>query len=263
RAHNPEMRKAMKAYTQENVLPVMQTQRAKLDASLSRSEQKELEDIRTELAELKAEIKAMRKKGKPQGEPSEAQRSAKQAHHKAMRQLMTRAWAIADAHEAKIQSLFTEIEPQAKVWKEEMRNIAEQYRPEDAPQRPEGEDHPEAHHRQRGPRGMKGMRALHSPVRFVLWDGNAPLEEARQEEIRVFPNPARNNNEVRLRLEEAGQVKIQILNKDGELVRTVVNEQKSAGEHTQSIDLQGLEPGLYFYQIQTPRGTRSRKVIIE
>ncbi|MEL6846766.1 MAG: hypothetical protein AAFP02_26480, partial [Bacteroidota bacterium] len=49
-AHNPEMRKAIKAYTQENVLPVMQTQRAKLDASLSRSEQKELEAIRTELA---------------------------------------------------------------------------------------------------------------------------------------------------------------------------------------------------------------------
>lgn len=277
RKHNPEMRQAMKTYSEENVLPVMQAQREKLEANLSLTEKQSLTEIRSELKALKEEAKSMRQSmHKGESEPTEAQREQMYVNKKAMRLLMNRAWEIADNHEADIQALFAEIKPQAEVWKEEMHNIAEQYRPEDAPERkerpnrPEGVekgDHPrrgEGHQagRRRG-RGAAAMMEMRSPVRFVLWDGTAKSMAANEEKLEVFPNPARNVNEVRLRLEEAGTVQIKLLDKDGNFIRTVMNEELSEGSHTQRIDLQDLEPGLYFYQITTPKGSRSRKIILE
>ncbi|MFK7926011.1 MAG: T9SS type A sorting domain-containing protein [Bacteroidia bacterium] len=281
RSHNPEMRKAMKAYTQENVLPVMQAQRQKLDASLSLSEKQEVEEIRSELDQLRETGKSMRQQmHKTESKPTEAQRTEMYAHRKAMRLLMNRAWEIADRHEADIQTLMTELEPQAENWKQEMRSIAEQYRPEDAPERedrperptrPEGmrkgEGHPHADrdgaHRPKGPQRGAAMLDMRSPVRFLLWDASSKMVEEADERLEVFPNPARNVNEVRLRLEEGGNVQVKLLDKNGNLIRTVINETMSEGSHTQRIDLHDLEPGLYFYQITTPKGTHSRKIILE
>ena len=268
--HNPEMRQAMKAYAKENVLPVMQAQREKLDASLSLSEKREVEEIRTELQALKKEAKNMRQSMRETNtEPTEAQREEMYAHRKEMRLLMNRAWEIADIHESDIRSLLAEIKPQAETWKEEMRSIAEQYRPADAPERPNRPEGAEGHHAERhhakGRRGGQAgmMMEMRNPVHFLLWDGTAKSMQAREEKLEVFPNPARSANEVRLRLEEAGNVQIKLLDKDGNYLKTVVDEQLSEGSHTQTIDLQGLEPGLYFYQIITPKGTRTKKVILE
>lgn len=282
RHHNPEMRKAMQAYAQENVLPVMQAQRQKLDANLNLSEKQAVTEIRAELKTLKEEAKTMRQQmHKADAEPTEAQREQMYAHRKAMRLLMNRAWEIADNHETDIQTLMAEIKPQAENWKQEMRSIAEQYRPEDAPERqdrtdrlarPEGmqkgEGRPQGADRDHGRRHKgsqrgAGMMDMRSPVRFLLWDGSSKVVEDANEQLEIFPNPSRNANEVRLRLEEAGNVQIKLLDKDGNLIRTVVNENMTEGVHTQRIDLQTLEPGLYFYQITTPKGTRSRKIILE
>ncbi len=268
--HNPEMRQAMKAYAEENVLPVMQAQREKLDASLSLSEKQTVAEIRAELQALKEEGKSIRKAMRQSdAELTEAQREEMYAHRKEMRQLMTRAWEIADNHEADIRSLFEEIKPQADTWKDEMRSIAEQYRPEDAPERPNRPEGAEGRggegHHAKGRRGGRGgmMMEMRNPVHFLLWDGTAKSMQAREEKLEVFPNPARSVNEVRLRLEEAGKVQIKLLDKDGNYLKTVVDEQLSEGSHTQTIDLHGYEPGLYFYQITTPKGTRTRKIILE
>ena len=79
----------------------------------------------------------------------------------------------------------------------------------------------------------------------------------------VFPNPAYQNNQIDFHLEESGMVKISILNKNGELIRSVLNSRLEAGEHSQMIDLTDLEPGLYFYQIETPEGSTSKKILVE
>ncbi|MEM6342486.1 MAG: T9SS type A sorting domain-containing protein [Bacteroidota bacterium] len=264
--HNPEMRQAMKAYAEENVLPVMQAQREKLDASLSLQEKQTVAEIRAELQALKEKGKNMRQAlRQSEAKPTEAQREEMYAHRKEMRLLMNQAWEIADNHEADIRSLLAEIKPQAETWKQQMRAIAEQYRPEDAPERPDRLEGTEGRHGGKAQRaGRTGMMMeLRNPVHFLLWDGTAKALQAREEKLEVFPNPTRNVNEVRLRLEAAGKVQIKLLDKDGNYLKTVVDEQLSAGSHTQRIDLQGLEPGLYFYQITTPKGSRTKKIILE
>jgi hypothetical protein len=279
--HNPEAREALKSYVQQNVLPVVSEQRDKLDANLSRQEQKELDEIRTDLKALRKEQMAHRKAMREQfgeGErPDETTREAMREKHyaaqKEHRLLMTRAWAIADAHESEIKQLLEELKPQAETWREEMKEVMAPYRPE----MPEGKGERAGKGRRGGPGhpGMRGqgpsgtgpggpgMHMMQSPVRFLLFDGELPMEEEGLRRVRVFPNPASQSNQIDFSLEKAGNVQITILDKNGGLVKTVLRDQLEAGSHSQTIDLSDLEPGLYFFKVKTPEGTISRKVIVE
>ena len=113
-----EMRKArkeVKAYVEENILPVLQKQRSKLDAELSSQEQSALSEIRSELKALREEGKELRpakRDMKRSGEmPSQEEREAMRSQAKAHRLVMNRAWAIADAHESSIYRLTDELAP--------------------------------------------------------------------------------------------------------------------------------------------------------
>ncbi|MEM6768442.1 MAG: hypothetical protein AAF655_26120, partial [Bacteroidota bacterium] len=137
-----EAREAVKAYVSTNVLPAISEQRYKLDAYLSADEQTSLAVIRAELAELKEgrKVKRQEKRAafKESGErpvPTEEERAEMKASAKTLRLLMTRAWEIADAHEAEIETLLAELAPQKEIWKEGIKSILKDYRPDDMPER--------------------------------------------------------------------------------------------------------------------------------
>ncbi len=286
-----------RAYVEENILPVMQAQRAKLDLILSAAEQQELDAIRAELKNQREEKHEQKKafhqkKGteRPQQrpEPTEEQIEQMRAQQKAHRQLMTRAWAIADAHESSIYKLLDEVADDRKSWKEDLdqirtENLAD-IRKEKEGDRPikrqergmegkGGKGHPHMHKGpQHGPQGggtMGHLRKVTSePVAFLLWDGSLPERPERQQlddeqELTVFPNPSSNSNQLRYTVEKTGQVTVSLLNSEGITLKTLSSKTQKAGDYTETFSLEGLEAGTYYYKVELPTGRQVKRFVIK
>lgn len=63
------------------------------------------------------------------------------------------------------------------------------------------------------------------------------------------PNPATDRTTFRLNLPDAGQVLVQLFNRDGSLIATVVDDRLAAGEHAIGWSAAGTAAGLYFYRL--------------
>jgi hypothetical protein len=267
------------AYSQENILPVLQAQRAKLDPQLSAAEQQELTEIRTELQEMKEEHKAEMKSFREQDggerpqerpEPSAEQIEAMRAKKKEMRLLMNRAWVIADAHESSIYQLLDELEEDKKEWKEALGQIREEHigdlKEEHEGNRPIKPEH----------RGQKGggkhmghlQKVTSEPVAFLLWDGTMPQKPERagrdhETGLTIFPNPSTTENQLRYTVEKGGLVTITLLDKEGVTLKTLSSKKQKAGDYTESFSLEGLTPGTYYYKVELPDERMVKRFVIK
>lgn len=107
------------------------------------------------------------------------------------------------------------------------------------------------------------MDIFQQPVKFLLFDEDM-LEKVEFEEdegVMIFPNPTLNQNQLSYEVKETGRVSIQLLDQQGNVLQTVLSTYQDAGNYEQQIDLSELQPGVYLYQIQTPTGTSTKKVI--
>lgn len=284
KAEMQKLRKELKSYADNTIKPVITTQRNKLDTYLSSSEQAEIATIREKTKAQKLAARKFRRElkesGVGRGEMSEDQIAQSREFRKAQRQLLTQAWAIVDAHEDEIHALLGELKPQVTEWKEEMREIKSQYMPEGV--RRQGERHkmdanPEKGRMKRGGkhgkgregfragrRGMGSMSSLRSPLAFLLYnpDTSLPFEEAAPE-LSVFPNPTSAPNSLKFELNTAGPVQINLLDNQGNIIKSLINEEMDAGTHIKKFNLADLEEGVYIYQIKTTDGLSTKKLIIE
>ena len=70
-----------------------------------------------------------------------------------------------------------------------------------------------------------------------------------------YPNPFNPETTIKYQLPEAGDVKLEIYNMLGQVVRTLVNQHQNAGRYTIQWDAsndygQDLSSGIYFYRVQ-------------
>jgi len=277
-----EAAEAVKAYITGNVLPVITAQREKLNAQLSPAEQAKVVEIREALEALKAERKELRKSlkklreeydgdGRPEL-PEELSESMKE-QQKAHRQLMTQAWEIADAHEDDIEALLEEMKDDTEVWKEEIHGILAQYRPDKAEWKGENEErpHPERPGMGRPGRGKRGVPGrlmgilrFQEPVRFLLFDGTLPGEEADiDQDLNVFPNPAQQTNTLTYSIDREGPVTIKLINDQGITVQNILSETQPLGIYDVKVDISDLKSGVYIYRIETAKGVKTQKLVVE
>ncbi len=78
----------------------------------------------------------------------------------------------------------------------------------------------------------------------------------------VSPNPVSKSAEIKYENFIEGNVKIELFDVTGQVVKTLVNENQSKGEHKLSFDKSGLSAGNYFFTISSSEGTETKKVII-
>ncbi len=77
------------------------------------------------------------------------------------------------------------------------------------------------------------------------------------------PNPVRGSTRIRFRLPEAGPVRLAIYDAAGREVAVPLSGQLEAGEHEAPWRPDpAVASGIYFYRLETPRGTRSRKLLL-
>jgi len=82
-----------------------------------------------------------------------------------------------------------------------------------------------------------------------------------------FPNPFNPTTEIQFALPDNAQVSLKIYNIAGELVKTLVNEELSAGNYTYrwngtNENSKKVSAGMYFYQISTPKYNETRKMVL-
>lgn len=80
--------------------------------------------------------------------------------------------------------------------------------------------------------------------------------------IDCFPNPAKENTTIRFRINNTSHVTINLLDNNGKLLKTVLNEEKSEGEHAVRLDLSDVPQGFYLYQLKTGFVNESKKMIV-
>jgi hypothetical protein len=79
--------------------------------------------------------------------------------------------------------------------------------------------------------------------------------------ISIFPNPASDFMNVSYVLASQENVSIEIMEINGKLVKTLVNEAQEPGPHSQITDLKGIPKGIYFVRTSIGGEKASQKLI--
>lgn len=267
-----EKRKAtrgdIKSYREENVIPVLQAQRAKLESKISAQDKALISELRAKHAQRPKRLDnpsiEEQKAAKAQ---FEANKEERQAHKEQIK-------ALLKTYETDIDALYAEIEPQVEEWKSEMKEIAAENRPADAKKRQhkkdlgEGKKQGQGGRKARmGDRGDKRGRVLLSKAAFLLLDPNTPATstptmQQAVTEIKVFPNPTFNQNTLSYSVKEAGHLRIELHNESGRLIEVLFEGNKDAGEYQLDVDMSKLRNGVYYYTVMDQKGKQSHKVIV-
>jgi len=91
-------------------------------------------------------------------------------------------------------------------------------------------------------------------------NNNMPLiTELRQN----YPNPFNPSTEINYSLKSEGMVTLSVFNTKGELVSSLVNGMKTAGNHSVNFNGEGLNSGIYFYKLSVDsKPVQSRKMMM-
>ena len=98
----------------------------------------------------------------------------------------------------------------------------------------------------------------------MLLDPNAPTNAAETgTRAALYPNPASATQRLEYEVKKSGPVKIEVLDQQGQTLRTVLNEKQEPGQHTLDVNVADLQRGTYLYKITTRGGTESRRFVKE
>ena len=107
---------------------------------------------------------------------------------------------------------------------------------------------------------------------FVLYNlggGTVGIDEHETEEIPTtfsllqnYPNPFNPATTIKYSIPEAGVVSLKIFNILGEEVKTLVNQEMPAGNHSVQFNASSLASGIYLYRIQTGAFIQTKKMIL-
>jgi len=101
--------------------------------------------------------------------------------------------------------------------------------------------------------------AYELPQSSDIDDGVLPLVTSLSQN---YPNPFNPATEINFSLAKAAKVNITVYNAKGEMVKSLVNSNLSAGYHSVNFNASGLNSGVYIYKMTTQENSFTRKMII-
>jgi hypothetical protein len=80
--------------------------------------------------------------------------------------------------------------------------------------------------------------------------------------LSLAPNPSRGSAQLSYTLTKNGHVNISIYDATGRLIDNLVNEEKSVGTYSTTIDRGNIASGIYFVRVETPDGVGTKTMTI-
>jgi aminopeptidase N len=93
-----------------------------------------------------------------------------------------------------------------------------------------------------------GTESSELPVNFTLYQNE--------------PNPFNPSSKIKYDIPGLSQVKLTVFDITGKIVASLVNQQQSAGHYEVLFDGAGLSSGIYFYRLETPTFTDTKKMTL-
>ncbi len=262
-AQKGKLHGAIKEYMQKNVLPTVKQQRLKLEKEIVTEDKTKLDVLRGELAKVKPEMKAMHEKmraafedgNRPTRTILQEMRAVKEQYH----DVMQRTKPLANKYSEQIDVLFKEIAPNIKQWKIDIRALVKQELGEEKPRFGR-------HLFRKG-----GLKKLLHKGHFILLDPNGNMADFLEENTankgnrqlkNVYPNPSNDSNIIEFQVAEAGNISIDLYDRDGQFVKTILNEYKEAGAYTVTVNLENLSRSTYYYVLKDGKGKEVKRFLI-
>ncbi|MBC7863137.1 MAG: T9SS type A sorting domain-containing protein [Bacteroidia bacterium] len=88
-------------------------------------------------------------------------------------------------------------------------------------------------------------------------------ENSNAVSFNLFPSPAKNELNVKMKLPKENKVSIEVINQLGQVVRSEKMESLTAGNLVKKIDLTGVASGVYFVRLRNNDFTKVEKFIVE
>lgn len=289
RQENVENRTALhdelRAYHEENIRPVMAGQRLKLDAKISAEDKAQITALRNQIkAEHEKRMAEAKEKGQGKNDKPGWNRHGHAdfpgdawgpggpfpgGHHKILGRIFQddetreKTQKLVETYSADIDALFAEIADQQEQWQKDAKAIHKKYKPENP-----GFDGPGP--KGKGRHGQKAdeagenraeRREFHKKLAFLLMPvgetepaAAAPFER----KISVFPNPAGAVQNIEFEVIKAGKVLVEIVDRQGNVVKTAFTGEMPAGMNKLEINTSELTGQMYFYRITDASGVSSK-----
>ncbi|MEO8772259.1 MAG: PKD domain-containing protein [Ferruginibacter sp.] len=77
-----------------------------------------------------------------------------------------------------------------------------------------------------------------------------------------YPNPSSSSTTIQYELTNDANVKLDILDRAGRRVMQEINENQSAGQHTKMINVNKLDPGVYFLKMVVAGQSFNKKIVV-
>jgi hypothetical protein len=257
--------------------PIIMAQRVKFETQLSAEDKTQIADLRSQMEVLRTQKKAMHKaikQTKQEGQtPTDAQRAEMEQFHAQKHAIMEKAMVIAERYQPQIQALHDEVKPQIEaIIKEMQAQYGEQH----------GKSHGHCAQARSECKGKGGHGNFHGPhhpmghhdmdhgrmlAHFILMDPNAPAQASKNaasaetagDNLIVFPNPSSSSNTLRYSVQKAGQVRIELLNIEGKVLKVLRDGQQQAGSQSLEVNTSDLTPGTYMYRLIDAAGSRTQR----
>ena len=81
--------------------------------------------------------------------------------------------------------------------------------------------------------------------------------------VNIYPNPSSEYVNISLSLKEAARVKINLYNISGKIVKTILNENKSAGSFIETWYRANVASGIYVLEIDTDGRVYNSKLVLK
>lgn len=79
--------------------------------------------------------------------------------------------------------------------------------------------------------------------------------------LHIYPNPSTGNLNIKYRIDEAGRVKLSVLNISGQLVSLLIDQVHQAGDYSVQWDSPEVSSGIYMIKLETGLRQKIKKVI--
>jgi len=77
-----------------------------------------------------------------------------------------------------------------------------------------------------------------------------------------YPNPFNSETLIQFNIDKSTQVKLDIYNSKGELVRNLISDRLNKGKHTVNFDASELNSGIYFFKLVADKAFETKKMLL-